>query len=98
MATDGVTPPTLCNREIFLKGRGVCVVDGRAKAIERWVRVIAAKANAQVDWHYNGGRANVLHLGDNESRQRVLKAINELESELDGTILSIEDPSVTAAQ
>jgi hypothetical protein len=68
---------------------------------------VAKKANAQVDWHYSGGRANVLHLGDDESRQRVLNAISELACELRGTILSVdgpafyrngvEDPSATGA-
>ena len=55
---------------------------------------IAKKASAQVDWHYSGGRANVLHLGDDKSRQRVLNAINELEGELSGRILSVDGPSL----
>lgn len=93
MAIDGVTPP-LCNPDIFTKGRGVCVVDGRLSAVESWVQAVAAKANAQVDWHYSGGRANVLHLGDDESRQRVLNAIRELEGELEGRILSVDGPAL----
>lgn len=106
MATDGPTPPP-CSPEIFKKGKGVCVVDGSSNAVERWVKKVAKKANAQVDWHYSGGRANVLHLGDDESRQRVLSAISELEGELKGTILSVggptlyrnvvEDPTATGA-
>jgi hypothetical protein len=93
MATDGPTPAP-CNPDIFQKGTGICVVDGRSNAVERWVQSIAKKANAQVDWHYSGGRANVLHLGDDASRQRVLQAIGELETELDGTILSIDGPAL----
>ncbi len=93
MATDGPTPAP-CNRDIFKNGQGVCVVDGRSNAVERWVQKVAKTANAQVDWHYSGGRANVLHLGDAESRQRVLKAINDLEGELDGTILSVDGPAL----
>jgi len=58
------------------------------------VQSIAKKASAQVDWHYSGGRANVLHLGDDKSRQRVLNAINELEGELSGRILSVDGPSL----
>src|SRR3990167_1053005 len=83
MSSDGPTPPP-CNPDIFKKGRGVCVLDGSSNAVERWVKAVAAKANAQVDWHYSGGRANVLHLGDDESRQRVLNTINKLEGELKG--------------
>ncbi len=93
MSSDGPTPPS-CNLKIFRRGRGVCVVDGRSNAVERWVKAVAKKANAQVDWHYSGGRANVLHLGDDKSRQRVLDAIHELEGELDGTILSVGGPTL----
>ena len=93
MATDGPDPAP-CNPDIFKKGRGVCVLDGSSNAVERWVQSVAKKANAQVDWHYSGGRANVLHLGDDASRQRVLNAINELEGELKGRILSVDGPAL----
>lgn len=93
MATDGPTPSP-CNQEIFEKGKGVCVVSGSSNAVERWVKKIAKKADAKVDWHYSGGLANVLHLGDGESRQRVLNAISELEGELEGTILSVDGPTL----
>ena len=93
MATDGPDPAP-CNPDIFKKGRGVCVIDGSSNAVERWVQSVAKKANAQVDWHYSGGRANVLHLGDDASRQRVLNAINELEGELKGRILSVDGPAL----
>ncbi|MFA6278925.1 MAG: hypothetical protein WCS97_02540 [Candidatus Paceibacterota bacterium] len=93
MATDGPTPKP-CNPKIFKKGKGVCVVDGSSNAVERWVQSIAKKANAQVDWHYSGGRANVLHLGDAKSRERVLNSINELKDELEGRILSINGPAL----
>ena len=96
MATDGPTPPP-CNPEIFKNGKGVCVVDGSSNAVERWVQAIAKKAEAQVDWHYSGGRANVLHLGDDASRERVLKVIGELEGDLDGTILSVDGPALYRA-
>lgn len=96
MSTDGPTPPP-CNPDIFENGRGVCVVDGSSNAVERWVQAVAKKADAQVDWHYSGGRANVLHLGDDASRERVLSAIQELEPELKGTILSVDGPALYRA-
>jgi hypothetical protein len=96
MSTDGPTPPP-CNRKILKKGRGVCVLDGSSNAIETWVRAVAMKADAQVDWHYSGGRANVLHLGDDESRQRVLNVIEELKDELNGCILSVGGPALYRA-
>jgi len=96
MATDGPTPPP-CDPAIFKKGKGVCIVDGSSNAVERWVRRVAEKAKTKVDWHYSGGRANVLHLGNKASRQRVLEVIEELEHELDGRILSIDGPTLYRA-
>ncbi len=93
MATDGPTPEP-CDPAIFKNGEGVCVFDARANAAETWIKAVAKKANAQVDWHYSGGHASVLHLGDAESRQRVLNAIHEMESELDGRILSVGGPAL----
>lgn len=93
MANDGPTPPP-CNSEIFKKGEGVCVLSGASNAIENWVKAVAAKAEAQVDWHFSGGRANVLHLGDVASRQRVLNTIHEMKGELKGDVLSIGGPAL----
>ncbi len=93
MATDGPDPAP-CNPLIFKLGRGVCVVTGSSNAVERWVRLVAKTARAKVDWHYSGGRANVLHLGFKASRQRVLNAISELEGQLEGRILSIDGPAL----
>lgn len=54
------------------------MLEGSSNRVERWVRSVAEKAKAQVDWHYAGGRAIVLHLGDTASRKRTMEAINEL--------------------
>lgn len=86
MATDGPTPPP-CDDEIFKNGETVVILDGSSNAVERWVQSVAKQANARVDWHYFGGRANVLHLGDADSRQRVLATIRELEPKLEGRVL-----------
>ena len=96
MATDGPTPPP-CDPEIFKKGQGVCIIDGSSNAVERWVQAVAKKANARVDWHYSGGRANVLHLGNGASRRRVLAAISALKGELKGHILSVGGPALYRA-
>ena len=87
MAINGSTLPP-CDPKIFKRGKDVCLVYGQPNAIEDWVKKIAKKANARVDWHYAAGRARVLHLGDNKSRQRVLQAVNGLKGELEGTFLS----------
>ena len=93
MSSDGPTPP-LCDPKIFTEGKGLCVVYGRSNAVERWVQSVAKKAEAQVDWHYSGGRANVLHLGDDASYQRALNAVHELQSELDGGVMSVGGPAL----
>lgn len=83
-----------CNTEIFHKGEGVCIVLGRASNVERWVQSVARKAGAQVDWHHSGGYANILHLGDAESRGRVLAVIIELELSLQGIIVQVGGPAL----
>jgi hypothetical protein len=86
MATDGQTPPP-CNQEIFENGQTVVCLAAKSNAAESWVKAVAKKADARVDWHYSGGIAQVLHLGDDESRTRVEAAIDELEPTLQGTII-----------
>lgn len=88
MSSDGPTPPP-CNRKIFKQGEPVAALDARSNAAERWVKSVAAKADAQVDWYYSGGIAQVLHLGNAESRARVMAAIEELAPTLDGRILNL---------
>jgi hypothetical protein len=80
-----------CDPDIFKQGQGVCVAVGEPDAIEHWVQAVAKKTDAKLDWHYSGGRANVLHLGDDASRQHVLEAIHEMESELKGQISVLVD-------
>lgn len=86
MATDGPVPPP-CNPDIFKDGKPIVSIDGSSNAVERWVQMIASEANAQVDWHYSGGVAQVLHLGDDESRLRVIEAIFLHEPKLKGRII-----------
>ena len=83
-----------CDPDVFANGEGVCVVDGAPDAVEAWVKAVAKTAEARMDWHYSGGRANVLHLGDEGSRLRVLGAIAELAEQLDGTLLSVGGPAL----
>ncbi|NMB91240.1 hypothetical protein GYA37_00120 [candidate division WWE3 bacterium] len=65
---------------------------GPSSKVETWVKEIAKKANAKVDWHITGGIAHVLHLGDSDSRARVEKAIDELISTCPGEIIRRYSP------
>lgn len=78
-------PP--CNEKIFRNGQSIVALCAKAESAERWVKSVAQKAQAPVDWHYSGGIANVLYLGNGTVRARVNRAIDELASSLDGTIL-----------
>jgi len=86
MATDGPNPRP-CDGKIFKKGEILARIDGASNAVENWVLGVAKRADAKVDWHYAGGVANVLHLGDAKSRKRTLQAIRDLEPSLKGEIL-----------
>jgi hypothetical protein len=80
MSTDGPTPPP-CNPEIFKSGKEVFVTSTiPSNAMECWVKQVAEKSGQPVDWHFRGGRAIVLALGDLE---KVKKALNELMPEHD---------------
>ncbi len=87
MSTDGKTPAP-CARDIFESGEPVIILDARPNACERFVREVAEMANARLDWHYSGGRAQVLFLGHAEARKRVEVALDALLPTLKGRVLS----------
>jgi hypothetical protein len=82
------TNPPPCNREIFDHGIDVATLGAgtQTEDAEVWVRFVANRANAAVDWHRSGGVCVVMFLGDADARQRVEKAISELEPFLKGVI------------
>src|SRR5271157_6024493 len=67
MATDGPTPKP-CDRRIYKDGTPIVLIEGSSNAVEKWVRAVAKKAKAKVDWHYSGGVAQVLYLGNGDHR------------------------------
>jgi len=80
MATDGKTPKP-CDPKIFSEGQSVFLTDSiPSNAMERWVQKVAHLSEQPVDWHFVGGRANVLAMGDIE---RVKTAIQHLMPEHD---------------
>lgn len=81
--------PDRCDKEVFDHGLGIAALDARAKAAEKWVCAVAELSGQRVDWHYSGGIANVLYLGD---YAKVREAIEVLAGELDGRILRIFPP------
>lgn len=64
MATDGPTPKP-CDPNIFKRGKRVFMTHTiPSNAMERWVQSVAAECGLPVDWHFAGGRAVVMALGD----------------------------------
>jgi hypothetical protein len=53
-----------CDEEVFRHGVSLLAIDGRANDVEPWVQKVAARSGQKVDWHYTGGVAHVLVLGD----------------------------------
>lgn len=80
MATDGPTPAP-CDKEVFSKGTSVFVTHTiPSNAMEEWVRKVAKASGQRVDWHFCGGRANVLAIGNLDL---VRQAISDLMPEHD---------------
>lgn len=56
--------PDRCNQNVFDKGVSIAVLGEEKETIERWCQEAAKRHGHPIDWHYCGGRANVLALGD----------------------------------
>lgn len=64
MATDGPTPAP-CSDDVFRNGTLMFVTHTIASnAMEGWVQSVAKDSGQPVDWHFAGGRACILALGD----------------------------------
>jgi hypothetical protein len=80
MATDGPDPPP-CDSKVFKEGQRVFMTHSiPSNAMEGWVQKVAKLSGQPVDWHFYGGRAVVLALGDLD---KVQQAIQELKPEHD---------------
>jgi hypothetical protein len=69
-------PP--CDHYVFRYGKSLYAIDSwdcGAGGIEQWVKALAEASGQKVDWHYSGGRAHVLYVGD---RAAILKAAEQL--------------------
>jgi hypothetical protein len=60
-----VLPP--CDGEVFKHGESLLACDTHgcgAMGFEEWVKRIREDSGQRVDWHYSGGIAHVLYIGD----------------------------------
>lgn len=86
MATDGPTPPP-CDKDVYGHGHTIlhCATAGPC-AFENWVKKVAQDSGQRVDWHYVGGLAAVLYIGD---YHKVLSSLNKFRQELDDQIAAV---------
>jgi hypothetical protein len=71
----GAPLPPPCDDEVFKKGKSIVALDAASEHAEEWVQAVAKSSGQRVDWHYSGGIANVLFLGD---RAKVMAAIEAM--------------------
>lgn len=53
-----------CNSNVFKNGHSIATLDACMHRAEAFVQAVAKESGQSVDWHYSGGIANVLYLGD----------------------------------
>jgi hypothetical protein len=71
-----VPPP--CDQAVYEDGTPIFETDTiRSFKIEPWVQKIAARSGQKVDWHWAGGRAIVLALGDVGKAREALASLLE---------------------
>ncbi len=68
-----------CDPDLFNSGEAICCFHAASKPTEEWVQKVAIESGQRVDWHYSGGYANVLFLGD---YAKVRAAVEKLRPEL----------------
>ena len=68
-----------CDADVFKDGVPLLLADtgeaGGAKLFEAWVQDVASDSDQRVDWHYSGGIAQVLVLGDHAKATEAAKGL-----------------------
>jgi hypothetical protein len=78
----------ICDPEVHEKGSIVATVDALYSNIIPWLESIKEQTGATLDFHWRDGCAQILHLGDEESRMRVGAAIRESRDAFKGKIVN----------
>jgi len=68
-------PNNKCDQDTYENGRTVCVLAGASTAIEAVVVRAREELQVSLDWHYSGGRANVLTTAPPELDGRIRERI-----------------------
>lgn len=67
-----------CSNDVFKNGQSVAVLDACRHRAERFAQAVAKESGQSVDWHYSGGRANVLYIGDHAKVAAAVKKLTAL--------------------
>jgi hypothetical protein len=72
-----------CDSDVYENGSQVFLTHTiAAKDVEKWVQAVAKESGQKVDWHYCGGRAVVLALGDLSKVYDALKKLRPVHDAL----------------
>jgi hypothetical protein len=73
-----VSQPPPCDQDVFKNGTPIfCATTGPTGGchlFEAWIVKIREASKQQVDWHYSGGRAQVLYIGDADAIRTAVEA------------------------
>jgi hypothetical protein len=67
-----------CDPKVFSEGSPLLLADTftcGAESFDSWVKEVSKASGQNVDWHYSGGIAQVLHLGDRNAVAAAAQAI-----------------------
>lgn len=64
-----------CDAEVFKHGQSLVALNARSMPAEEWVQEVAKRSGQRVDWHYSGGVAHVLVLGDHAKALEAAQAM-----------------------
>ena len=98
MKEEQAVAPDPCNQDVFKDGRSVCTLDACMHQAEAFAQAVARESGQRVDWHYSGGIANVLVLGDHARALKAARKIAQRAAEMTprkpGECGSCSDPNV----
>jgi len=78
--TSSAENPPKCDSDVYANGKSVMIMAGaNATIIEVIVKEAARISGEPVDWHYFGGRANIMTTGDAEKVREVLTRLVTLQ-------------------
>jgi hypothetical protein len=84
MSTDSLPPCDdddslpLCDHDVFQHGKSLLAADTHAcgaSGFDAWIQEVARASHQRVDWHYSGGVAHVLYVGDRDAVMEAARGI-----------------------